>query len=107
MGPIGRGDGLADALDHARRGTDALWHGASPVIARPLLGALLDEVAVARMPQPRRQAEQRIERGSQVAAPVPAIDEFVEVSAQVSPADAMVSAKSPPLEVREDAVNPG
>jgi hypothetical protein len=40
-------------------------------------------------------------------APVALWIEFVEVSAQILPADAIVGGERPPLEVREGAVDPG
>lgn len=42
-----------------------------------------------------------------MATSVPAIDELIEIPAQMLSAGAVIGPKRPPLEAREDAVNPG
>lgn len=51
--------------------------------------------------------DQRVERRLHVAPPVPAVDEFVEVVAQVWLTDAVRGSERPSLKIGEDAVDPG
>ena len=51
-------------------------------------------------------AEQCVERRFHVSSAIPSKDEFVEISAQVERADAMIGSERPALEIGEDAMDP-
>ena len=55
----------------------------------------------------RADAEEAVERGPPVAAPVPAEDELVQVALDVLASQPVMHPQGPALQVREDPVDPG
>ena len=67
------------------------------------IAATADDASGGR-PAPRPEPEQGLKRGHRRDAPVMAKDEFVEIDLQVMPADAVIRADEPLLQVADGAV---
>ena len=67
---------------------------------------MIDEVAIAGRPEVEADPQEPVEGDTRVASPVPAKDEFIKVALNMGPAQAVVDALGPRLEVGEHAVNP-
>lgn len=68
--------------------------------------ALLDEIAIGRGPEADADPEERVEGRPHVPSSVPSEYELVQVSLNMTLAEAVECAFPPPFEVREDAVDP-
>ena len=67
--------------------------------ARDWLGGLADQHVVGRWGDAGADTEQRIERGMPCSAPIEAEHELVEVVLEVGPAQSVVNAQAPALEI--------
>src|ERR1700693_2885643 len=92
-------------LAHSGRRFSTPWSAPERDVTLAGIGAA-DDVPIARRLMVWRECEHRFERGVPVEAAIVAEHELVEIGIDVFAAQAVIRTKLPPLDQREDPVNP-